>query len=83
MQTERIVSHHNLIVADHRMSMKYENINARLNIALNGVGTAYYDPRLAVVDFLSMKDRRNREPDTEVNSQRDYVGKIFRKGGHF
>src|SRR5271163_2401063 len=56
MQTERIVSHHNLIMDDNRSCMAPETINARLHVALNGVGTASYDPRRAVVDFLSIKN---------------------------
>lgn len=45
MQTERIVSHHNIILDDNRTSMATDTVNARLTIALNGVGTAHYDPR--------------------------------------
>lgn len=83
MQTERIVSHHNLVVDDHRTVMKSETINARLHIALNGVGTAHYDPRSAVVHFLESKDRREREPTVEIYAQRDFIKKFFRKSGHF
>lgn len=83
MQTERIVSHHNLIVDDHRTCMNAETVNSRLNIALNGVGTAYYDPRPAVVHFLGAKERRVREPENDIYSQRDFVKKFFRETGHF
>ena len=78
VQTERIVSHHNIIVDDHRSCMASETVNARLAVALNGVGTAHYDPRPAVVHFLTAKDRRLREPDPTVYAQRDFVKKFFR-----
>lgn len=83
MQTERIVSHHNLIVDEHRTAMNSDTINARLHIALNGVGTAHFDPRSAVVHFLKSRERRKREPTVEIYSQRDFVAKFFRKSGHF
>ena len=51
MQTERIVSHHNLVVDNHRTSMGEDMRNARLIVALNIVGTAYFDPRPALVKF--------------------------------
>ena len=83
MQTKRIVSHHNLVVDDDRSAMNSDTINARLHIALNGVGTAHYDPRSAVVHFLKAKERRERELTVEIYSQRDFVTKFFRKSGHF
>lgn len=83
MQTERIISHHNLVVDDHRTGMKSNTINARLQIALNGVGTAHYDPRMAIVHFLSSRNRREREPNVDSYSKRDFVQKFFRKEGHF
>ena len=83
MQTERIVSHHNLVVDDHRSSMNSDTINARLNIALNGVGTAHYDPRMAIVHFLSARNRREREPNLDIYSRRDFAHKFFREDGHF
>jgi len=46
---------------------------------MNGVGTAQYDPRPAVIHFLTTKDRRLREPDPIVYAQRDFV-KFFRQG---
>ena len=83
MQTERIVSHHNVVVDDHKTCMNSDTINARLHIALNGVGTAHYDPRLTVVHFLSARNRRERNPSVDFNSQRDFVKNFFRKDGNF
>ena len=83
MQTERIVSHHNLVVDDHKTSMNSDTINARLHIALNGVDTAHYDLRLAVLHFLSARNGREREPSVEIYSRRDFVKKFFRTDGHF
>ena len=66
MQTERIVSHHhNLMDDNHRTSMGEDTRNARLMVALNGVGTAYFNPRLAVVKFLE-KTRRCGAPDWDI-----------------
>ncbi|KAI0211405.1 Coiled-coil domain-containing protein 73 [Lamellibrachia satsuma] len=42
--------------------------NARLMVALNGVGTAYFDPRPAVVKFLE-KARRCGAPDWDIYRQ--------------
>lgn len=36
--------------------MNTERVNSRLNIALNRVSAAHYDPRPAVVNFLSAKE---------------------------
>jgi len=79
MQTERLVSHHNIIVSDSRTRMSEETINARLHLAFNGQGTAHYDPRPAVVEFLTRRDRRKREPTTAIYSDRPFVRKFFRK----
>ncbi|KAI0227696.1 Nucleolar protein of 40 kDa [Lamellibrachia satsuma] len=65
MQTKRIVSHHNLVVDNHRTSMGENTRNARLMVALNGVDTAYFDPRPAVVKFLE-KTRRSGAPDWDI-----------------
>ena len=83
MQTERIVSHHNIVASDARVSMTDDTIISRLFIALNGIGTAYYDSRAAVANLLGAKERRNREPDFETYSRRQFVKKFFRKDGHF
>ncbi|KAI0216946.1 F-box only protein 36 [Lamellibrachia satsuma] len=42
--------------------------NARLMVALNGVGTAYFDPRPAVVKFLETA-RRCGAPDWDIYGQ--------------
>ena len=72
MQSERIVSHHhNLVVDNHRTSMGEDTRNARLMVALNGVGTAYFDPRPAVVKFLE-KTRRCGAPDWDIYGQSEF-----------
>ena len=80
MQTERIVSHHNLVVDNHRTSMGEETRNARLMVTLNGVGRAYFDPRPAVVKFLG-KTRGCGAPDWDVYGQREFVRKFTRETG--
>ena len=82
MQTERIVSHHNLVVDNHRTSMGEDTINTSLMVALNGVDTAYFDPRPAVVKFLE-KTRRCGAPDWDIYGQREFVRKFTRETGLF
>jgi len=57
MQVERIVSHYNNIRSSHRLSMSLDTVTDHL-LALNGVGTAHFDPRPCVAKFLSDKERR-------------------------
>ena len=66
-----------------RVSMTDDTIISRIFIALNGIGTAHYDPRAAVAHFLAAKERKNQEPDFETYSRRQFVNKFFRKDGHF
>ena len=69
MQKDKIVSHHSMVVDDHRTSMNADTINARIhNIVLKGLGTALYDPRMAIVHFLSARNRREREPSIDIYS---------------
>lgn len=78
MGTERVISHHNEIKSIHRESTTAETITKRLTISMNGVGTAHYDPRPAVIKFLQAKDRRFRSSDFEVYQNREFVTKFFR-----
>ena len=78
MGTERVVSHHNQIKSIHRESTTEETITKRMSVSINGVGTAKYDPRPAVIRFLEAKDRRFRSSDFEIYQNRDFVKKYFR-----
>lgn len=78
MGTERVVSHYNQIKSIHRENTSEETMTKRLMIAMNGIGTAHYDPRPVVIRFLQAKDRRFRSSDFEVYQNRDFVKKIFR-----
>ena len=81
MQTEMIVSHHhNLVVDNHRTSMGEDTRNARPMVALNGVDTAYFDPRPAVVKFLE-KTRRCGAPDWDIYGPSEFVRKFTHKTG--
>jgi len=73
-QTERIVSHQNIIVDDSRTCMSTDTINAWLTIA-----RPHYDPRPAVVRFLSMKPRRGGPPGPTVYAQHDFAKKFCRQ----
>ncbi|KAF0292601.1 hypothetical protein FJT64_009418 [Amphibalanus amphitrite] len=65
-----------------RLGMSNSTLNARLIIALNGVGTAHFDPRPAVTAFLEGKGRRMRAADPEVYEKREFVLKFFREAGN-
>ncbi|KAL4084293.1 hypothetical protein QTP88_028118 [Uroleucon formosanum] len=77
--TERVISHYNQIKTIHKIILLEETINYRLYVSLNGVGTAFYDPRPAVIAFLNTKERRYREPDLCTYKNRDFINKFFRK----
>lgn len=81
MTVEKVISHYNQFKSIHRSSTSDTTLNSRMSIALNGIGTAYYDPRPAVAEFLKKKERRYKEPDLETYSHRDFVQKFFRKSG--
>ena len=83
MTTERVISHYNQIKTDHKSNILEETINNRLFVSLNGVGTANYDPRPAVIEFLKKKERCNREPVIDVYKDRDFVKKFFRENNDF
>jgi hypothetical protein len=73
------LSHHNKVKSIFRSSLGNDTVNDRLIISTNGTGTASYDPRPAVAEFLKKKSRRYREPDNELYTQRDFVAKFFRQ----
>ena len=74
-----MVSVHNKIVTAMRSTIEKEIVNARMQVAMNGVGTSSWDPKEAVAEFLKMKVRRQRNPEFEVYSNRKCVSKFFRK----
>ena len=78
MTTEQSISHYNQIKSLHRMRTSQETINDRLFIALNARGTAFFDPRRAVGEFLNAKERRYREPDSLNYESRPYCQKFFK-----
>ena len=60
---ERAVSVHTILKSNKQSSFSREALNSRMYIALNGVGTSFYDPRPAVGRFLEKKERRRKLPD--------------------
>jgi len=44
---------------------------------MNSDGTANFNPIPAVAEFLTVKDRRYREPDHELYSRQEFVSKFF------
>jgi len=52
-------------------------VNSRMCIALNSSGTANFDPRPAVARFLTVTDRRNRNPEFGPYANREFVKKYF------
>lgn len=79
MSTERAVSHYNLLKSAHRQSMTNETITDKLSVALNGTGTAFFDPRPCVAEFLLKKERKYQEPTCALYKNRAFVKKFFRK----
>ena len=60
-----------------RVSLKQATINNILQISLNGIGAASFDPREAVAEFLKRKNRRNSQPDTERFKDREYMNFLW------
>ncbi|KAG5861413.1 hypothetical protein JTB14_038203 [Gonioctena quinquepunctata] len=79
MTVERVISHYNNMKIPFRMSSNNDTLNDRLMIALNGQGTAYFDPRPAIAEFF----RRYREPTPEIYTNKDFIKKFFRKETEF
>lgn len=78
MGTERVVSHFNRVVSIHRRATSLETVSRRLAISINSPGTATFDPRPAVVKFLTRKERRFRPADLELYKNCPFVNKFFR-----
>lgn len=78
MGTERVVSHFNKVESLHRRSQDIDTVAQRLVVSINSIGTAHFDPRPAVVRFLTKKDRRFRPADFEVYKNCEFVRKFFR-----
>ena len=83
MTVERTVSYYNIIRSDKRLSLSLQSTNDHLMIALNGLGTAFFDPRPAVAIFLQKKTRRYREPELELYCERAFIKKFFRDKNTF
>lgn len=79
MATERAVSHYNNVKSAGRSSLLPETINTIMHISLNGKGAAFFDPRPAVYEFLSSRERRNREPNKQFYQQREFVKHFFKE----
>lgn len=76
---ERAVSVHTNLKTIKQTCLSREAINSRMYIALNGIGTAYFDPRPAVAKFLEKKERRRKLPDVELYQDQEFVKKFFAK----
>ena len=81
MQVERMVSRYNVIRSAHRLSMSNDTVEHQMRIALNGRGTASFNPMPSVARFLKEKERRYREPEPCIYQDRDFISKFFRKDG--
>ena len=74
---ERAVCHYNNVKSARSSSLLPEKVNTILHISLNRKGAAFLDPTPAVYEFLSCRERRNREPNKELYQQRDFVKHFF------
>ncbi|KAL4135818.1 hypothetical protein QTP88_007405 [Uroleucon formosanum] len=52
-------------------------------IALNGIGTALFDPRPAVAKFLESKERRRKLPDPDLYKNQEFIQKFFSIDSNF
>ena len=77
MTVERSVSTYNILYTKLRTSTSQKTLSDRLVIAWNGVPTAAYDPRPAVVSFLKKKNRRLL---VKIKSSSEKVFKYFLMG---
>lgn len=78
MGTERVVSHFNKVESLHRRSQDITTVAQRLVISVNSKGTAHFDPRPAIIRFLTKKERRFRPADFKVYKNCEFVRKFFR-----
>lgn len=76
---ERAVSVHTNLKTVKQSNLSREALNSRMYIALNGTGTAFFDPRPAVAKFLEKKERRRKLPDQQLYQDHDYIKKFFSK----
>lgn len=76
---ERAVSVHTALKSNKQSSYSREAMNSRMYIALNGKGTALYDPRPAVAKILEAKERRRKLPDSELYQNHEYIKHFFSK----
>ncbi|KAL4148449.1 hypothetical protein QTP88_002689 [Uroleucon formosanum] len=74
---ERAVSLHTTLKTSKQSSYSREAINSRMYIALNGIGTALFDPRPAVAKFLESKERRRKLPDPDLYKNQEFIQKFF------
>ena len=59
MATERAVSHYTTSKTVRRTSLTQDTLNSVMHVSVNGNGTAFYNSRPAVFEFLRKKERRN------------------------
>lgn len=76
---ERAVSVHTTLKSNKQSSLSREALNSRMCIALNGIGTAFFDPRPSVAKFLEKKERRRKLPDSDLYQDQEFVKKFFAK----
>jgi len=81
MYVERLVSSHNLIKSDIRSSMDRTTVNDYLFVKESMGPVAKFDPRPAIANWLSVRQRRpkNSNDDCKVDKykQRSFVNKFF------
>lgn len=68
---------HTILKTNKQSSYSREAINSRMYIALNGTGTALFDPRPAVAKFLESKERRRKLPDPDLYKSQEFIQKFF------
>lgn len=77
MTAKRVISHYNQIKTYHTICLLKRTINYRSYVPLNGIRTAYYDPRPAVIAFLNKHEMRYREPYRTKYKHCNFISKFF------
>jgi len=74
---ERAISVHTTLKTNKQSSYSREAINSRRYIALNGIGTALFDPKPAVAKFLESKERRRKLPEPDLYKNQEFIQTFF------
>lgn len=76
---ETAMSIYTTLKSSKQSGLSREALNSRIFIALNAIGTAFYDPRTVVARFLENKERKGTLPEKEARETHEFVNFFFAK----